>query len=194
VLPVGATSPRKIDARVVAATNRDLEQEVRARRFREDLFYRLWKFPVRVPPLRERPEDIPLLASHFLARYTRELNKRIQAFSGEAMHLLERYHWPGNVRELQNAVERAVIIASEDEIRPEHLLLGSRPRATEPGGGALFEEEWSEAKAGFERAYFLHRVRAAGGNVSEAARAAGMDRKNLREKLKAHGIAGDEPD
>jgi DNA-binding NtrC family response regulator len=194
VLPVGATAPRKVSARVIAATNRDLEREVRERRFREDLYYRLWKFPIRVPPLRERPDDILPLAGHFLARYTREVNKRTQGFSREAMRLLERYHWPGNVRELQNAVERAVIITTEEELRPEHFLLGSRPQATGSGSGALFEEEWSEAKAGFERAYFLHRLREAGGNVSEAARSAGMDRRNFRDKLLAHGVSSSEQD
>jgi DNA-binding NtrC family response regulator len=190
ILPVGSTTPRKVSVRVIAATNRDLEHEVRERRFREDLFYRLWKFPIRVPPLRERPDDIPRLADHFLKRYSRDLNKPILGFSREAMGLLEQYHWPGNVRELENAVERSVIITTEEEVRPEHFLLGSRPRASAPGSSAFFDADWSEAKAGFERAYFLHRLREAGGNVSEAARAAGMDRRNFRDKLQSFGVSG----
>ncbi len=189
VLPVGSATPRKVDTRIVAATSRHLEQEVREGRFRKDLFYRLWKFPLRVPPLRERQEDIPRLAGHFLARYSSELNKRVQGFSQEAMRLLAQYHWPGNVRELQNVVERAVIVANSDTIAPEHLLLGASQKSSAPGTEPYFTSEWKKAKAEFERAYLVHRLRESGGNISEAARAAGMDRTNFRDKLQAYGIS-----
>jgi DNA-binding NtrC family response regulator len=188
VLPVGSATPRKVDTRIVAATNRDLEQEVREGRFRQDLFYRLWKFPVRVPSLRERQEDIPQLAGYFLARYSSEFNKRVQGFSQEAMRLLAQYHWPGNVRELQNVVERAVIVANSDTISPEHLLLGASQKSSAPGTELYFTSAWQEAKTEFERAYLVHRLRESGGNISEAARAAGMDRRNFRDKLQAYGI------
>jgi two-component system response regulator AtoC len=191
VLPVGSATPRKVDTRVVAATNRDLEQEVREGRFRQDLFYRLWKFPVRVPPLRERQEDIPQLAGYFLARYSSDLNKRVQGFSQEAMRLMAQYHWPGNIRELQNVVERAVIVATSDTISPEHLLIGAGQRSPAPGTEPYFTNEWQEAKAEFERAYLVHRLRESGGNISEAARAAGMDRRNFRDKLLAYGITAE---
>jgi two-component system, NtrC family, response regulator AtoC len=192
VLPVGSATPRKVDTRIVAATNRDLEQEVREGRFRQDLFYRLWKFPVRVPPLRERQEDIPQLAGYFLARYSSELNKRVREFSADALRLLAQYHWPGNVRELQNVVERAVIVANSDTISPEHLLLGTSQKSSVPGAEPYFTSEWQEAKAEFERAYLIHRLRESGGNISEAARAAGMDRRNFRDKLQALGITAEQ--
>jgi two-component system response regulator AtoC len=191
VLPVGSTTPRKVDTRIVAATNRDLEQEVQEGRFRQDLFYRLWKFPIRVPPLRDRPEDIPQLAGHFLARYSVELNKRARGFSQEALRLLAQYHWPGNVRELQNVVERAVIVANADTILPEHLLLGASQKSSAPGTEPYFTSEWQEARAEFERAYLVHRLRESGGNISEAARAAGMDRRNFRDKLQTLGITAE---
>lgn len=188
VLPVGSTTPRKVDTRIVAATNRDLEHEIQKGRFREDLFYRLSTFPIRVPPLRERQEDIPLLASYFLARYSSEIKKRIQGFSQEALRLLTHYHWPGNIRELQNVVERAVIVATSDIISPDHLLLGAWQKASATGTESFFANEWHEAKAAFERAYLVHRLHESGGNISEAARAAGMDRRNFRDKLQSYGI------
>jgi|SRR6185295_16010488 len=191
VMPVGSAAPRKVDTRIVAATNRDLEAEAREGRFRQDLFFRLWKVPIQVPSLRDRAEDIPLLAAHFLAKYSSALNKRVREFSPEALRLLVQYHWPGNIRELQNVVERAVIFASADTLSPEHLLLGPSQKSSAPGTPSYFAGEWQEARAEFERAYLVHRLRESGGNISEAARAAGMDRRNFRDKLQAYGITTD---
>src|SRR5262249_14698811 len=103
------TAPKHVNVRIVAATNRNLEDEVKAGRFREDLYYRLKVFPIRLPPLRERRDDIPLLAAHFLARYAQEIGKPVGGFSVQAMELMRAYDWPGNVRELQNEVQRLVI-------------------------------------------------------------------------------------
>src|SRR5262252_803286 len=116
VEPVGARKPVKVDVRIVSATNRDLIADVKQGRFREDLFYRLHVFPITLPPLRERPEDVPELTRHFLARFAAEEGKRIRAISGEALALLGRYRWPGNVRQLENAVFRAVVLAERGEI------------------------------------------------------------------------------
>jgi DNA-binding NtrC family response regulator len=190
ILPVGSTTPRSVDVRVVAATNRDLEKEVEQGRFRRDLFYRLWKFPIRIPPLRERREDIPLLADHFLQRYNRELNKRVHGLTEEAVQRLVRHPWPGNVRELENVIERALILEDGEMIQPQDLLLGGE-RHEEVASHELFEGDWQEAKRRFERAYIARTIQKAGGNVSQAARLAGMDRSNFREKMEAHGITAE---
>jgi DNA-binding NtrC family response regulator len=175
---------------VVAATNRDLEKEVEQGRFRRDLFYRLWKFPIRIPPLRERREDIPLLAGHLLKRYNRELNKRVHGLTEEAIQRLVRHPWPGNVRELENVIERALILEDGEMIQPQDLLLGGE-RHEEVASQELFEGDWQEAKGRFERAYIARTLEKAGGNVSQAARLAGMDRSNFREKMDAHGISAE---
>ena len=116
VEPVGARKPVKVDARIVSATNRDLIADVKQGRFREDLFYRLHVFPITVPPLRDRPADIPALARHFLALFAAEEGKRIRAVTPEALRLLMAYHWPGNIRQLENAVFRAVVLAEGDSL------------------------------------------------------------------------------
>src|SRR5204863_9534316 len=114
--PVGAKKPVKVDVRIISATNRNLIADVKSGRFREDLFYRLHVFPITVPPLRERPEDIPDLVRHFLVRFAAEEGKRIRAVSADALALLNAHPWPGNVRQLENAVFRAVVLAEGDEI------------------------------------------------------------------------------
>jgi DNA-binding NtrC family response regulator len=136
VEPVGARKPVKVDVRLISATNRNLASELKAGRFREDLFYRLHVFPVTVPPLRERPEDIFELVRHFLPRFAAEEGKRVASVSGSAMKLLAAYHWPGNVRQLENAVFRAVVLADGDEIGatefPQIAAHVSGPQAIEP--------------------------------------------------------------
>src|SRR5262249_45653421 len=116
VEPVGGTASIRVDARVVAATNKDLQAEIRGGRFREDLYFRLNVIPIAVPPLRERQEDIPLLAEHFMAEFAREYGRRIKAFERGAIGALQRYPWPGNVRELRNTIERLIIMVPGDRI------------------------------------------------------------------------------
>jgi DNA-binding NtrC family response regulator len=174
--------------RLVAATNRNLEHEVERGHFRQDLFFRLWKFPIRVPALRERREDIPVLARTFLQRYNRELSKNIVGFTDEALRFLGGYSWPGNVRELENVVERAAILQDGDRIQARNLLLGNE-RLNDSGGSDLLEGDWQEAKKRFERAYIRKTIAAARGNISHAARLAGMDRGNFRDKMNAYGIS-----
>jgi Nif-specific regulatory protein len=203
VRPIGASVTRKVNVRIVAATNRDLEREVAAGRFREDLYYRLKVFPLRVPPLRERREDVPLLATHFLERYTREFGRELTGFSPAALELLKAYDWPGNVRELENEVQRAVIQAEHDSlVTPE--LLSARVRqgreATVAGSAAETDGDSAELGAGtglgtlreimdrFEKRVLIQSLAAHGNNKTSAAKTLGITREGLHKKLKGFGL------
>jgi two-component system response regulator PilR (NtrC family) len=193
---VGANDEIEVDVRVVAATNRALADLVREGRFREDLFYRLNVIPIVLPPLRERRDDIPLLAQHFLEKFAREMDKRVLHISPEAMECLVRYSWPGNVRELENVVERAVALEPGTTIRPLGLpdtLLGMpvSPPAHEARPAA-------EIPPGFDLDHHLHEIEAeflrraidqAGGRRSEAARLLGVTPRSLRYLLRKHHTA-----
>jgi two-component system, NtrC family, response regulator HydG len=188
---VGGEETFHVDVRIIAATNRDLAQQVHDGHFREDLFYRLNVVALEVPPLRRRGEDIPLLAQHFLQRFAEKNRKAIKGFSPRAMDLLIRHEWPGNVRELENAVERAVILMTGEYITEKHLPLS----IAQPSGAA--QERLDFSAAGFqepgrpleeiEREVILGTLNAAGGNKSEAARRLGITRKTLHNKLKQYG-------
>ena len=191
VIPVGDTRPRKVDVRVISATNRDLTAEVAARRFREDLYYRLATFPIRVPPLRERREDVPLLASHLLAAASTRHGKTIRGIAPDAIDLLVRFDWPGNVRELQNELERALALAPADgRIEAEHLS----PKLRAGGGEAPllpasgFSGSLRQARAMFESRYIREALRQHGGNVSHTARALGLSRVTLQKKMKEYDL------
>jgi transcriptional regulator with GAF, ATPase, and Fis domain len=177
---IGSSRVRKLDLRVVAATNRSLKEEMLAGHFREDLYYRLAAFVVNVPALRERPDDIPMLASYFLERASTVHQKPITGFSTETLDLLGRYNWPGNIRELQNVIERAVLLCASDTIKPEHLgdLATARPSA--PSFRLALREEK------------LRRVERAlaqtGGNQAAAARLLGMSANNLARLMKNLGL------
>jgi DNA-binding NtrC family response regulator len=191
---LGGGEPVKIDVRLVAATNRDLKEEVFAKGgFRKDLYYRLAVVPITVPPLRERREDIPLLASHFLQHHARRNQKEVAEISVDAMVLLSYYAWPGNVRELENLVERLVTLARGRVIGVDDLPEEIRGLAHK--GGAAVEADVSlslkEAKQDFERRYMEQLLRRVRGNVSEAARSAQVDRPYFYKKIKKYRI---EPD
>ncbi|HKA90195.1 MAG TPA: sigma-54 dependent transcriptional regulator [Haliangiales bacterium] len=193
---VGGTETLEVDVRVVSATNRDLEGLIGEGKFREDLYYRLNVFPIHLPPLRERPEDIPRLVEHFVAKFARTTGKNVRGFSPEAVATLGNYHWPGNVRELENAVERAMIICRGPEVTPQDLDFGRRA-ATAPGIGGpapaatlqqasarplsarLLEEEKREIMAAIDKN---------GGNIAGAARALGINRSTLYYRLRKHGL------
>src|SRR5207249_4560804 len=149
--PVGAERPIQVNFRLITATNRDLWSAVNEGKFREDLYYRIHVIPIFLPPLRERREDIPLLAHHFLQRFSREMHKSIQDFAPEAMQYLMLHNWPGNIRELANVIQRAVVLAPNDLITPDLLLLG-RETSRNPCHqlGSL-----KEAQEGSERAYLI---------------------------------------
>ncbi|MBI3300836.1 MAG: sigma-54-dependent Fis family transcriptional regulator [Deltaproteobacteria bacterium] len=177
--PLGAGQPVKVDIRLVAATHQDLTKLVAKGKFREDLYYRLHVIPIVLPPLRERPEDIALLASHFLQHFSRETGKDVQGFAPYALQQLMLYDWPGNVRELANVVERAVVLATDCVITVDLLLLGKKeiPNAR-PDLVPL-----REAREKFEKAYLVQVLTTVKGNVSRAAEMAGKDRAEFYRLL-----------
>jgi two-component system response regulator HydG len=180
---VGGDALLRVDVRVIAATNRHLPELIADRRFREDLYYRLNVVALRVPPLRERREDIPLLAQHFLQRFAEKNHKAVTGFSPQAMDRLIRGEWPGNVRELMNAVERAIVLARADYLTEDDFpAIGPTvacPAPAEGSGRPLSE---------VEKDVILATLAAAGGNKSEAARRLGITRRTLHKKLKGYGV------
>jgi two-component system response regulator AtoC len=188
---VGGAAVVRVDVRVVAATHRDLEAEVAASRFRQDLYYRLRVVELELPPLRERPEDVPALVDRFLAQLAERLARKKAAMSSEATTELARYAWPGNVRELRNVVERAAVLATGEHIEAADLGLDV---STKPalGGANFLELPFSEAKRRavelFERAYLGEALHRHGGNVSHTAEAIGMVRQSLQQKMRELGL------
>ena len=178
----------RVDVRVVAATNVNLRQAVRERRFREDLYYRLNVVPIAVPPLRERRDDIPLLVDHFLAKYAREFNRDVRGVSAGALEVLARYDWPGNVREMENIIQRSVVLAGGPVLQLQDLPLD----LALPETGARLGEDTGlplrEAREQFERQYVLRVLERVGWNQSRAARVLGLHRNTLLSKLGAWGI------
>jgi DNA-binding NtrC family response regulator len=192
VRPVGGTDERKVDVRVIAATHKDLAAGVAAGTFREDLYYRLNIFPVHLPPLRERHDDIPALVAHLLARHVRE-DGRIEGFTPEALAALVRYDWPGNVRELENAIARALAVSDGPRIQlealPEAVAAAARPRATTADELRLtYREAVDLARDRASREYLVVLMRELGGNVTAAAARAGVERETLHRLLKRYGI------
>ena len=181
ILPIGAQVPTKVDVRILAATNQDLEQAVREGRFREDLYYRVHVVPLWIPPLRERRQDIPALTQFFLKQSTNRLNKPIRGFTPEAMQAMVTYAWPGNVRELENVIERAVVMSAQDMITLELLPLN-------PGKTQGTIQPLTEAKESFEREYLKDLLRATEGNISRASQIAGRYRADFYKLLKKYGL------
>jgi DNA-binding NtrC family response regulator len=193
VTPIGADRVVEIDVRFIATTNKELQTEVEHGRFRRDLFYRLSVMPVRVPPLRERPGDIPLLAQHFLQASARRSKRAVRAIAPAAMQALCRYAWPGNVRELENVIERAVIVTKSDTIADVERFLtgeGERPRVDL---ALPFREAKARVVEEFERAYITGVLEAHGGKLTAAAKHADMDPKNFSEKVSRYGLRRQSP-
>jgi two-component system nitrogen regulation response regulator NtrX len=186
---LGSREDVRVDVRVVAATNADLDQAVSNGRFREDLFFRLNVIPIFVPPLRDRQDDIPLLAEHFMALMAAEYGRRPKRLAPEAVGRLQQYGWPGNVRELRNVIERLMIMVPGDTITAQDLAflghddLHDRAASVEPS------LPLSEARERFERDYILQALAAQHGNMSRTAEVLGVERSNLYKKMKAFGIA-----
>jgi two-component system response regulator AtoC len=187
VRPVGESKPRKVDVRVLAATSRDLEREVAGGRFREDLFYRLDVVRVRVPALRDRREDVPLLVDHFLAHFRDALGKPVRSVSEEALARLRAYSWPGNVRELQNVLERAVILARSDRIGLEELP-PAVARGEEPADPDRPELSLRRARRSLEADLIRRALQATGGNRTHAARLLGISHRALLYKIKEYEL------
>jgi DNA-binding NtrC family response regulator len=192
---VGGSEPIKVDVRVVAATNKELEEEVKAARFREDLYFRINVVTIRLPPLRERPSDIPLLVDHFLAKYAARERRQDAGVAPQAMALLQRYGWPGNVRELENVIERALALSKDGVILPSDLPPeiaqedGSASGAATAPGGALVEDRPTLAE--LERRYIELILRETGGNKKRAAEILGIDRRTLYRTLERTGHAAE---
>ena len=188
---VGGTTRIKVDARVLAATNKDLQAEIRSGNFREDLYFRLNVIPIFVPPLRERQEDVPLLAEHFLAEFAREYGRRLKTFDTAAVAILQRYAWPGNVRELRNVIERLMIMVPGDVITAGDVAFlqqngPARGEALEPPSSRM---TLHEARDRFERDLILRTLGEQQGNMSKTAEVLGVERSNLYRKMRAFGIA-----
>ena len=189
IKPVGSAAVRHVDVRILAATHRNLEEEVRAGRFREDLFYRLNVYPVMLPPLRERPEDIQDLAGHFVEKFCRKLNKKISGISGDVLEIFIKYPWPGNIREMENEIERAVTLADPDAALTPDLL---SPRFFRLAGGAgSGTKTGADLKAevqGIEKRRILEILEKNSGNISKTAAELGLSRQGLHKKLNRYGI------
>lgn len=191
VRPLGSTEEQTVDVRIIAATNKDLQQQVAEKAFREDLYYRISVIPLHVPPLRERAEDVSLLALHFLKRYSEEMGKGLKGIRPEALEALQAYGWPGNVRELENAIERAVALEEGAEVSlsslPEHIsrvkVAGASPDLL-PEQGIDLEKHLQEQ----ERAYLIAALERAGGVQTKAAELLGMSYRSFRHYAKKYNV------
>ncbi len=183
---VGGNDLVRVDTRVISATNKDLEEAVKKGEFREDLFYRIAVFPIKLPALRERKEDIPLLAAHFLKKYSEQEGKQIEDISPDALELLMSYHWPGNVRELENAIERAVVLANPPEIAAKDLP----PNVRSLGEKKIYESDnklagWIEK---LEENALRQALLECEGNISQTAKKLGIGRATIYRKAKKYGL------
>ncbi len=191
---LGGTKTLEVDVRVIAATNKDLQKEIVAGRFRQDLFFRLNVVPIRIPPLRERPEDIPLLVEEFLQELAQHTGLGQKSLEPEVLEALKRYSWPGNVRELRNLIERLVIMASGPKITlkdlpPEISPVTPQPEAPSPDPWFVCDN-FKEARQLFEREFLRRKMAKFQGNISQTAEAIGLERSYLHRKLKALGLVG----
>jgi DNA-binding NtrC family response regulator len=196
--PVGGSHIKKTDVRIIAATNQDLKAKVDKGDFREDLYYRLNIFPIFLPPLREREDDIPRLAYHFLRYFCRKTGKRISGFSDDALSVLVNNDWPGNVRQLKNAIERLVIMADDNFLDLFHMLNHLQINRNYMGDSIpdtleklkeqkkrILEESFGQ----IEKAFLIKTLRASDGNITHAAEKAGMKRPNFSALMKKHGLS-----
>jgi len=181
---VGGLADQRVDVRVVAATNRNLEDEVKAGKFREDLFYRLQVMPIALPPLRERKGDVPLLAKYYIDRFNREFRKRVRGLSAGATEVIQHYGWPGNVRELRNAIERAMLLVEGEMLEPEHFTTLTRTVAATqfrlPPDGVNLDE--------VERQLLTQALERANGNQTQAAQLLGINRDQVRYRIEKFGL------
>jgi transcriptional regulator with PAS, ATPase and Fis domain len=184
---VGGTRPIRTDIRVIAATNRDLDKTVKEGRFREDLFYRLNVVRIALPPLRDRKDDIPTLAQHFVARYAVEVKKPVRGISPEAMELLLTHPWPGNVRELANVIERAVVLCAGESVQPEDLALRGSVSSSppDPDLSSVVPGDFHVQVKEYKQAVIKAALRQAGGNQTKAAELLGLQRTYLVKLLRA---------
>jgi len=197
IKPVGGTKTTKVNIRLITATNKNLEEMIEKRMFREDLYYRLNVVPIFLPPLREREGDIPLLVMHFLNKYNLERNKDVKEISPEAMKLLEEYPWPGNVRELENVIERTVVMSDAEMIRPEHWPLNIQKKTINletiiPKNAEELKRLKKQAKeevvGEIEKSFIVETLKRNDWNISKAAKDVGMKRQNFQTLMKKYQI------
>jgi len=195
--PVGGVKPKKVDLRFIVATNKDLERLVEDKQLREDLFYRLNVISITIPPLRERKDDIPLLAYHFLTKYTREINKNIRSISVDAMNMLTGYSWPGNVRQLENVIERAIVLAEKDIITTEQLPFAvtaeiAHPETPIPKDSTQLKQikkRMRESAVGsIEKSFLLDALIRNDWNITKSAKDVGMQRSNFQALMRKYNI------
>ncbi len=186
---VGASQPKKIDVRVIAATSRDLEEMIADHTFREDLYYRLNVLPIIIPPLRERSEDIPLLCKHFLGRFNQNLDRNVKGIAPGAMAQLLEHRWPGNVRELENAIERAMVLSETDLLQPDHFSIGIAASPGEAPSEQLFEGySIKKAQRVLEKQMIIKALKTTEGNRTQASRLLEISHPSLLSKMKAYEI------
>ena len=187
---LGALTDRQVNVRIVAATNRDLDAQVREGRFRADLMYRLKVFQIQIPPLRARADDIPVLAAHFLAQLANRYARRELVMGDDAMAALQAHDWPGNVRELRNVLERAVLLKQGGVLGAEDLMLVSQPRPDVPAAGAQAANATAIPVSldALEREHLQKALAQCGGNVTQAAKVLGISRDTLRYRMERHGL------
>lgn len=186
---VGGTRTLTVDVRVIAASNKNLEEELAQGSFREDLYFRLNVVPIAVPPLRDRTEDVPLLIKEFLVAFSQNDNLESKEMTPEAIRVLQNYHWPGNVRELKNLLERLIIMTPDKVIDVKDIPEPYAQRKVAQGDSALFQyASLKEAKRDFEKAYLIQKLMENQGNISKTAEAIGIERSHLHKKIKAYGI------
>jgi two-component system response regulator AtoC len=193
VMPIGESKPRSIDVRIIAATARNLEEEVKKGLFRQELFYRLNVLPIRLPPLRERIEDIPLLIRNFIAKFSKDMDKTVSGVSPEALSLLLKYSWHGNVRELENTIERAMILAEQDILLPENFSAELSQKSSllqnnEPSGSGYDGYSLKEAQRELEKRIITKALIATGGNRTKASQLLEISHPSLLTKIKAYNI------
>jgi DNA-binding NtrC family response regulator len=201
---VGGIKTTRVDVRLIAATNRDLEKETEAGRFRKDLFYRLNVVPIRLPPLRERADDIPLLVKHFVEKYNKRLNKKIEGVTDEALTLLQAWPWPGNIRELENLMERVILFADGPRIEVKDLpeaVRGGVPSTPTPAPGVTPEpgetplkDFLKQRQAEIEKSFIVQALAKTEGNVTRAAKLLQISRKSLQTKMKEFGLRDESPE
>jgi len=182
IVHLGGTEPIKLDVRIIAATNKDLKKAVAEEKFREDLYYRLNVISIEIPPLRERKEDIPGLAQHFIQKFNIELGKNVQKISEDALKVLMKYDWPGNVREVENAIERAMVVSKEGIIKLEELHLAPyiiNPEISEPGDKTI---------KSVEKDHILRTLRENSWNIQKSAEILDIDRVTLYNKIKKYDL------
>jgi len=184
--PVGSEKPVEVDVRVIVATQKDLESHVKQGLFREDLFYRIHVIPIKLPPLRERKEDIPALVEHFLNRFSQQMKKEVKGLMPQAMQKLMLYEWPGNVRELENTVEYAIAMTQQNMIAEELILQPNGVVSEEP------LRPLKEARDAYEKGYLIHLLEFCEGNVSKAAKLAGKYRADFYDLLKKHNLKSED--